>query len=71
MAIGLPLKRNLVRYPWKVPPALEELRCSTSQFPSTKEALSVSPVSRGIDRIGVTFDEPSLVADAGLIVPAT
>jgi hypothetical protein len=31
----------------------------------------VSPVSRGIDRIGVTFDEPSLVADAGLIVPAT
>ncbi len=28
-------------------------------------------VSRGIDRIGVTFDEPSLVADAGLIVPAT
>jgi hypothetical protein len=31
----------------------------------------VSAVSRGIDRIGVTFDEPSLVADAGLIVPAT
>ncbi len=31
----------------------------------------MSPVSRGIDRIGVTFDEPSLVADAGLIVPAT
>jgi len=31
----------------------------------------VSPVSRGIDRIGVIFDEPSLVADAGLIVPAT
>ena len=29
------------------------------------------PVSRSIDRIGVTFDEPSLVADAGLIVPAT
>lgn len=28
-------------------------------------------VSRGIDRIEVTFDEPSLVADAGLIVPAT
>jgi len=31
----------------------------------------VKPVSRGIDRIAVTFDEPSLVADAGLIVPAT
>jgi hypothetical protein len=31
----------------------------------------VSSVSRGIDRFGVTFDEPSLVADAGLIVPAT
>jgi hypothetical protein len=31
----------------------------------------VRSVSRGIDRIGVTFDEPSLVADAGLIVPAT
>jgi hypothetical protein len=31
----------------------------------------VSSVSRVIDRIGVTFDEPSLVADAGLIVPAT
>lgn len=31
----------------------------------------MSAVSRGIDRIGVIFDEPSLVADAGLIVPAT
>ena len=31
----------------------------------------MKPVSRGIDRIAVTFDEPSLVADAGLIVPAT
>jgi Transposase DDE domain group 1 len=31
----------------------------------------VNSVSRGIDRIGVTFDEPSLVADAGLIVAAT
>ena len=31
----------------------------------------MSAVSRGIERIGVTFDEPSLVADAGLIVPAT
>jgi hypothetical protein len=31
----------------------------------------VSGVSRGIDRIEVTFDDPSLVANAGLIVPAT
>jgi hypothetical protein len=31
----------------------------------------VSPVSRGIDHIGVTFDEPTLVADAGLIVVGT
>lgn len=31
----------------------------------------MSSVSREIDRIGVTFDEPSLVADAGLILPVT
>jgi hypothetical protein len=31
----------------------------------------VSPSSRGIDRVAVTFDDPTLVADAGLIVPAT
>lgn len=31
----------------------------------------MSSVSRGIDRIAVTFDEPTLVADAGLVVPAT
>jgi hypothetical protein len=31
----------------------------------------VSPVSRGIDRVEVVFDEPGLVADAGLIVVAT
>lgn len=28
-------------------------------------------VSRGIDRIGVTFDEPNLVANAGLVLVAT
>ena len=28
-------------------------------------------VSRGIDRVKVTFDEPGLVANAGLVVPAT
>lgn len=27
--------------------------------------------SRTIERVGVTFDEATLVADAGLIVPAT
>jgi len=31
----------------------------------------VTPVSRGIDRIGVTFDEPNLVANAGLLLVAT
>lgn len=31
----------------------------------------MSPSSRGIDRVAVTFDEPTLVADAGLLVPAT
>jgi hypothetical protein len=31
----------------------------------------VTTVSRGIDRLAVTFDEPTLVADAGLLVPAT
>jgi hypothetical protein len=36
-----------------------------------EEALPVSTSSRTIDRVCVTFDEPTLVADAGLIVPAT
>jgi hypothetical protein len=31
----------------------------------------VKPVSRGLDRLQVTFDEPGLVADAGLVVVAT
>ena len=31
----------------------------------------MKPVSRGIDRIGVTFDEPNLVANAGLLLVAT
>jgi len=31
----------------------------------------VRPVSRGIDRIAVTFDEPGLVANAGLLLVAT
>jgi len=31
----------------------------------------VRPVSRGIDRIAVTFDEPGLVANAGLLLIAT
>src|SRR4051812_28822527 len=37
----------------------------------TREALPVSRVSRAIDGIEVTFDDETLVADAGLIVPAT
>ena len=31
----------------------------------------MTPVSRGIDRIEVTFDEPNLVANAGLLLVAT
>ena len=31
----------------------------------------MKPVSRGIDRIAVTFDEPNLVANAGLLLVAT
>jgi hypothetical protein len=31
----------------------------------------VRPVSRGIDRIQVTFDEDNLVANAGLLLVAT
>ena len=31
----------------------------------------MEPVSRGIDRIAVTFDEPGLVANAGLLLVAT
>jgi hypothetical protein len=31
----------------------------------------VTGVSRGIDRMEVTFDDPHLVANAGLVVPAT
>jgi Transposase DDE domain group 1 len=36
-----------------------------------EEALPVNPVSHPIDRVDAIFDEPTLVADAGLIVPAT
>jgi len=42
-----------------------------SLFTHAKEALSVKPVSRGIDRIAVTFDDPNLVANAGLLLIAT
>jgi len=31
----------------------------------------VKPSSRGLDRVGVTFEEPSLVANAGLVLVAT
>ena len=31
----------------------------------------MSPVSRGIDRLSVTFDEPGLVANAGLLLTST
>jgi hypothetical protein len=44
---------------------------SKTLFSPSQEALSVSGVSRGIDRIEVTFDEPNLVANAGLLLVAT
>jgi hypothetical protein len=44
---------------------------SKTQLAQNQEALSVSPVSRGIDRVKVVFDEPGLVADAGLVLVAT
>ncbi len=44
---------------------------SKSSDPLPQEALSVRSVSHSIDRVGTMFDDPSLVADAGLIVPAT
>jgi len=42
-----------------------------SQLSVDQEALSVSRVSRGLDRVGVDFDDESLVANAGLILTAT
>jgi hypothetical protein len=36
-----------------------------------EEALPVNPVSHPIDRVEAIFDDETLVADAGLIVPAT
>jgi hypothetical protein len=35
------------------------------------EALVVSRVSHSIDRIEVTFDDPNLVANAGLVLVST
>ena len=36
-----------------------------------QEALPVTRVSHGIDRIDATFDDPNLVANAGLLLVAT
>jgi hypothetical protein len=38
---------------------------------TTEEALSVTRVSHGIDRVAVSFDDPNLVANAGLLLVAT
>jgi hypothetical protein len=37
----------------------------------SQEALPVKSVSRSLDRVEATFDDDTLVADAGLILPAT
>ena len=44
---------------------------SKSSLSQLEEALPVSGVSRAIERLEVTFDDESLVANAGLVVPAT
>src|SRR5438128_10971909 len=54
-----------------MPPDLGRWRCLTSPLSQVKEALPVSRVSHAIDRLEVAFDDESLVANAGLIVPAT
>src|SRR5439155_16327951 len=46
-------------------------RCSKSSGPLRQEALSVMSVSRSIERLEVSFDDESLVANAGLVLPAT
>ena len=43
----------------------------TTIFVQTKEALPVKPLSRGIDRIAVIFDDPNLVANSGLVLIAS
>jgi hypothetical protein len=42
-----------------------------SQVSQDPEALSVSSVSLGLDRLRVSFDEPSLVANTGPLLVAT
>lgn len=41
--------------------------CEASRSRQMREALSVSRVSRALDRIVVSFDDPNLVANAGLL----
>jgi hypothetical protein len=43
----------------------------TPTIAPNREALPVKSVSRSIDRVEAIFDDPTLVADAGLIVPVT
>jgi hypothetical protein len=43
----------------------------TPTIAPNREALPVTSVSRSIDRVEAIFDDPTLVADAGLMVPAT
>ena len=45
--------------------------CNASHSAQIEEAHSVKPVSRVIDRIEVRFDDPSLVANAGLLLVGT
>jgi hypothetical protein len=43
----------------------------TASVNQLEETLSVTRVSHALDRIAATFDDPNLVANAGLLLVAT
>ena len=45
--------------------------CDAALAHKPPEALPVSRVSHPTERVVLTFDEPTLVADAGLTMPGT
>ena len=49
----------------------DDERSLTRMHNTAQETLSVSRVSQTLDRIHVTFDDDNLVANAGLLLPAT
>ncbi len=63
--------RSWYAYPRERSPELGRLTSLTSPSATTQETLSVSRVSQTLDRISATFDDENLVANAGLLLPAT